>query len=348
MKDEFDAKSPAKLILIGDHAVVHGYLAVVGTIGLFVKVHLKINKDSKVRINIANFQFKSEYTWEEILAYSVKAKNIWQEYSEKADLKILQRFREDSDNLVKLSLIETLKFFKKEYSKGIDITIDSEVSVGGFGSSTAACSSIIKAFAEAIGVRYSKEDLFEIVMNVERHFYPNVSGLDQSAVVYGGILKYRKKNGKISRTDIPRSELLDDVLMINSGTPESTTGEAVTFVTQNLNADREKFTSIFEHMENQVFLFIDALEKNDKESFYKAIDEVHKDLVSIGVVTKNTQQLIKSLQALGGHLKISGGGSIKGLGSGSVLCFADDLSPIIFELDKRGIKYSRVSLGIKD
>jgi len=61
------SKAPGKIILIGEHAVVYGYPAILGAVNMFATA--TILPDTKIKISLPRLKSKSEYSWKEIFLF---------------------------------------------------------------------------------------------------------------------------------------------------------------------------------------------------------------------------------------------------------------------------------------
>ncbi len=89
-----------------------------------------------------------------------------------------------------------------------------------------------------------------------------------------------------------------------------------------------------------------SLEAKDKQLLFHSVREAQEQLTQMGIVTRHTQNLIEELNELDGFAKVSGAGSIKGKGSGAVICFADDYSKIKEFLNQVGFKYYQLAMSV--
>jgi len=284
----------------------------------------------------------------EMIIVEDKENNYRGEYNIKEILKLGDNFKYNNkrDKLFKISLNVVLKYLKIKDVQPIAIEIEKEAPLGGCGVSTSVIVSMAKALSKYFKKELSKEDLFKIAMIVETKFHGyKSSGLDQIAIIYGGLIKYQKKKEGYDYESLNiNSDILENILIINSGNPEVLTGEVVEFVKNNIKNDPARAGKIFNNLENLTYALVDALEKDNKEEFYKIIDEAGEELIDLGIVTPKTQKLINDLNNLGGHAKISGAGAHKGEGSGALICFSDNKGKIEEYLRSRKIDFYRVNI----
>ncbi len=322
-------KSPTKIILIGEHSVVYGKPALVCAINMYCYCEVKLFNGEMIIVEDKENNYRGEYNIKEILKLGDSFK-----------------YNNKRDKLFKISLNVVLKYLKVKDVQPIVIEIEKEAPLGGCGVSTSVIVSMAKALSKNFKKELNKEDLFKIAMEVETKFHGyKSSGLDQIAIIYGGLMKYRKKKEGFDYEKLEiESDILNDILIINSGNPEALTGEVVEFVKNNIKKDPAKAGKIFKNLEKLTYDLIDALEEDNKEKFYKIIDMAGEELIDLGIVTSKTQKLINDLSNLGGHTKVSGAGAHKGEGSGALICFGGDQEKIENFLKENKMDFYRVNI----
>jgi mevalonate kinase len=103
--------------------------------------------------------------------------------------------------------------------------------------------------------------------------------------------------------------------LVNTGTPSTTTGEAVSAVAKAFGAGApiwEEFGKTAGRMEG-------ALERNDGEGFRGAVRDNERLLEEIGVVPGKVAEFAREVEAAGGAAKVCGAGAVGGDGGGVVL-----------------------------
>jgi mevalonate kinase len=107
--------------------------------------------------------------------------------------------------------------------------------------------------------------------------------------------------------------------IINTGRPESTTGECVSAV-------REKWekSSIWDEFAAATTAISQSIMSNDHDSLRSGIKNNHSLLEQIGVVPKKVSSFITALTKQSGAAKISGAGSIRGDTAGIILAMTQE------------------------
>lgn len=301
--------APAKVILSGEHSVVYGKPALVCAV------------DLRLNFTIKKIETRKNSVTE--LVRSDKIGTIIQE---------VKRFLKK----------EKIKFSDKENESFI-FEINSEISIGrGLGSSAAFSSATVASLLNFYtGKEYKKETINDLTYEIEKYFHKNPSGVDNTAVVYGGMIYYRKefeflKN--ISRLDfkIPK-EIEDNLFLIDSGKPEETTAEMVNLVAKLVKEKPMYTDEIMNDMEKNTKKMTLSLKEKDNNLFQQSLVDNQVLLEMLGTVSEKTKKLLKELEIFGVG-KITGAGGKK-QGSGFILFFSQKKKELINFLNKKKLDY---------
>ena len=124
-------------------------------------------------------------------------------------------------------------------TKGIKITVESDIPLGvGLGSSSACCVAGAAAISRLF-TKNSKEEILELAIEAEKTIFQNTSGADCTVSTYGGIMEYDKKNG----FDKIKSEPNFHLVIANSNMQHSTES-IVAGVNQFKKENEEKFRKL--------------------------------------------------------------------------------------------------------
>lgn len=230
--------APGKVILHGEHSVVHGKVALAVALNLRTFLRLQPHNSGKVSLRLPNIGIQQ--TWDvarlQLLDTSFLEQGDLTEQVEK--LKEVAGFSKDSTNHDCLAVPAFLYLYlticrSQRTLPSLDIAVWSELPTGaGLGSSAAysvclaaalltACEEIPNPLkdGEATG-RWTEENLELInkwAFQGERVIHGNPSGVDNAISTWGGALRYQQ--GKIS--PLKRLPTLE-ILLVNTKVPRST------------------------------------------------------------------------------------------------------------------------------
>ena len=291
-------RAPGKIILSGEHSVVYTKPAFVTAIAY----HLRFSIDDK-------FENKIDPKIDRAVRFCEKI--------------VLQYLRKKDPKL-------KAKDFKYE--------INSNIPAGrGMGSSAAFCVGTVASLLHFYtGHTHKKEIINSLAYLCEKYFHKMPSGVDVSASCFGGLIFYRKefeflKNISALNFKIPKS-FTDRLVLIDTGQPEETTGEMIKIVKDKYNLNPEKMDEVLADIEKVTKRMVVSIVKEDFSLFTDCLDNNQALLDDLGIVSKKTQKMIKSLSKYGVG-KVTGAGGVKD-GSGLIL-FAVKDTKYISELSKK-------------
>ena len=121
---------------------------------------------------------------------------------------------------------------------------------------------------------------------------------------------------KRQRKSVPLPRM--KMYLVETGTPETTTGECVVQVKEKFETDMiwNDFESVTREVEA-------AVRENNEGLMRSLLRENHRLLCRIGVVPEKVQRFVSDVEAAGGSAKICGAGSTRGDKGGVVLVLAD-------------------------
>ncbi len=275
--------SSGKVILSGEHSVVYGEPALISAINLGIEACLEERTSIKVPGSS-----KGKYL-----------KHIFNIFKEKYVDKNL-----NTDNL-EIKVVSNLP--RKS----------------GLGSSAAYAHAVFLCLLNHFDFQLSNEEIFNLVQQAEKFIHGNSSGVDPSAVVFGGVQEFKKGSRKMLKSF---SKI--DFILINSGKPEENTGEMISLVKMRVESS-ESFSKIIKEIGKVTLKMVASIESNNFDP--KLITQNERLLEKIGVVGKKAKKIIKEIENLGGFAKITGAGGVKE-GSGWILAYhpnADELDEFL-------------------
>ena len=267
------ASAPGKIILFGEHFVVHGTKAILAAIDKRVTITSTFteNKTIKVDSQLGTIEVPISSSHEEV-------KNEFRPFVYLAN-KII-----NSDQNV----------------SGLEITIDSDIPIGvGLGSSSACC---VAAVASICGLfkELSSEEILGMSIEAEKTIFPDTSGADCAVCTYGGMIEH------------PSIEKIDNtfdlnLLIANSMIPHNTKN-SVEKVNKFKENDEERFSQLCNLETKLIDEVITAMKNNDTTTFGLKMSENQKYLEEIQVSNDTLRGMISSLKEISLGTKITGAG----------------------------------------
>lgn len=282
------ASAPAKIILFGEHFVVHGEPAIVVAIDRRARAEAELRQDRRLRFQSANLNTSCYF---ENGVFKVE-----QGDAKEAKLKF---------EPVKLAVEKVLAASGK--SVGLDITINSAIPVGaGLGSSAAVVASVTAAVSALLGLEFSKQEIFRIAFEAEKIVHGTPSGVAPAIATFGGTLLFQVDTGFKPlevETDIP--------LVIGDTGVERSTKIQVEKVRETMDSFPQIADSLRKAAREIVLRAVAALQENALETLGRLMNINHALLYGIGVSDESLEWLTNAARkagALGAKLTGAGGG----------------------------------------
>ena len=270
------ASAPGKIILFGEHFVVHGTPAILAAIDKRVTVTSTFTENKTLKIN-----------------------------SQLGTLEVpISSSHEEAKSEFKPFIYLANKMINSHQDvNGLEITIDSDIHIGvGLGSSSACC---IAATASIFGLfkEISSEEILKMSIEAEKTIFPDTSGADCTVCAYGGIIEYDKINGSKKNTDASNLNLL----IANSMIPHSTK-RSVGKVSKFKEDDEDRFSQLCV-LETKLIGEVNlALKNKDLITLGLKMSENQKYLEEIQVSNDTLRYMISSLKEISLGAKITGAG----------------------------------------
>ena len=159
------ASAPGKIILFGEHFVVHGTPAILAAIDKRVTVTSSFTENKTIRVNS-------------------KLGTL--------DVPISSSYKEVKNEFRPFVYLANKMIDSNQNANGLEITIDSDIPIGvGLGSSSACC---VAAAGSIFGLfkEWSSEEILKISIEAEKTIFPDTSGADCTVCTYGGMIEYTK------------------------------------------------------------------------------------------------------------------------------------------------------------
>jgi len=181
----------------------------------------------------------------------------------------------------------------------------------GIGASAASSVAIARALAEEYEMDLSDERINEIAYEAEKAYAGTPSGIDNTAATYGGLIWFRR-NLKGGPNTIEKLGLREPVEIIIGNTGiVANTKEMVAGVADRKKRNPEKYNPLFRQSEELAFAARRALEEFDLRRVGRLMNENHRLLQEIEVSCEELDYLVNLAReqgALGAKLTGGGGG----------------------------------------
>lgn len=268
------ATAPGSLMLMGEHAVLHGKRALVCAVNRFMRVRLTPRSDRRVHIQSALGDVEAEL---DAIEPRAPFQYVW----------------------------TALKQFADGAPCGCDLSIESDFpDTIGFGSSAAVTVATLAALDALCGRSLDWRTLHERALDVIRSVQGAGSGADAAASVFGGLLEYQHTPRKF--------ELLKasyPLTVVYSGYKTPTTE-----VIARVEAERRKRPALFDGFYYEIHECVrdavDAICRDDWTEVGVWMDRNHALMDALGVNDVTLEHIVCGLREQPGILgaKISGSG----------------------------------------
>jgi len=267
------ASAPGKIILFGEHFVVHGTPAILAAINKRVTVTSTFTENKTIKVN-------SELGT--------------------LDVPISSSYKEAKSEFRPFVYLANKMINSNQNANGLEIEINSDIPVGvGLGSSSACC---VAAAASIYGLfkELSSEEILKMSIEAEKTIFPDTSGADCTVCTYGGMIEY------------PSIEKIDNtfdlnLLIANSMIPHNTKN-SVEKVNKFKENDEERFSQLCDLETKLIDEVITAMKNNDATTFGLKMSENQKYLEEIQISNDTLRDMISSLKEISLGTKITGAG----------------------------------------
>ena len=267
------ASAPAKIILFGEHFVVHGTKAILAAIDKRVTVTSTFTENKTIKVN-------SQLGTIEV-SISSSHEGVKSEF--KPFVYLASKIINSNQN-----------------TNGLEITIDSDIPIGvGLGSSSACCVAAAASISELFN-ELPSEEILKMSIEAEKTIFPDTSGADCTVCTYGGMIGY------------PSIEKIDNtfelnLLIANSMIPHNTKS-SVEKVNKFKKNDEERFSQLCDLENGLIDEVVVAMKNNDAIAFGVKMSENQKYLEEIQVSNDTLRDMISSLKEISLGTKITGAG----------------------------------------
>jgi len=205
----------------------------------------------------------------------------------------------------------------------VEITLGGDlVAASGVGASAASSAAIARALNKEFGLGLGDEEVNKAAYEGEKGYHGIPSGIDNTAAVYGGLIRF-KKNLKGGKNTIEKIKIEPvEIVLGNTGITSNTT-EVVADVRKKKEENRGEFEGIFKEYLELEGKVLEAFKGNNIAEIGRLMNKNHKLLQEIGVSCKELEELVGIAMengALGAKLTGTGrGGLVQALTPGKEL-----------------------------
>jgi mevalonate kinase len=305
------AVAPGKLILSGEHAVVYGKPAIAMAIDRSAVFELTPQSGNQVAFDLQGIELGESHTVNALRDFKRRLDRKYQEFVN-GQIGISYVLNAPAD-LFKFAFIHTLDGLHCKIDSGLVMKLRSSIPVGcGMGSSAATVLSEIRAIGHYLRVDFKPDWYYEYSLETEKLQHGKPSGVDSYISLHGGCARFQ--NGEAVPMSLPRTKMF----MVQTGIPDSSTGECVMEVERHFRS-----SEIWNEFEDITNAFEDAIRHNNAQKIHWLVRENNRLLCAIGVVPVTVRCFIADVERWGGSAKVCGAGSVHGEKGGIVLVFAD-------------------------
>lgn len=304
--------APGKLIISGEHSVVHGHPALAMAVNRYAVASVGRGLFPKVSLDLSDLSHSSHLTLQDLLVIKDRVKQKYQKFV-RGEYQIRDVLRKPFE-LVQAALGIVAGSHNIKLPDGMRIHVESDIPIGsGMGSSAASILCVMKAASLHLNVPISTDILYQMALEAENLQHGNSSGLDLRVSLHGGCVYV--KGMQISQRDVPSFSLH----LVNTGTPQTSTGECVKQVAEHFRSEKlgAQFAEVTDKMDA-------AVKQESWQDMQDAVRENHRLLTAIGVVPARVQQFISDVEFTGNAAKICGAGSVAGDHGGIVMVLTKD------------------------
>lgn len=265
---------PGSIMLLGEHAVLHGYDAVVCAIDRRMTATLSLQQNRLIIIKSALGEYQ-------VLLDDIKIEKPFQ------------------------FVLTAIKLLQEKIPSGFILNIQSEFSEKvGLGSSAAVTVATLSALHQWLFGSIDKEKIYQESLQVIRSVQGVGSGADVAASVYGGIVDYNPSLKKIQNL-----KYFPEICLIYSGY-KTPTAEVIKIVEDAAATDPKKFEKLYAKINECVLQGIEAIQQQDWKRLGDVFNQHQKLQDQLGVNDDRMQAIIDRLLKIKTILgaKISGSG----------------------------------------
>lgn len=317
------ARAPGKIILMGEHAALHGCPVFATAVGLYCEVLVCPRGDGMIDVQLPALQVQRRYTPEELRDYTRHARRRLERYRRAPDVDSFARVRgADADHLVKCAIGESLLKLPRDVSPGFTVRVESSIPLdAGFGSSGALAVSLSAALLRFFGLDDQPGSIEPLAMSIERYQHGQPSGIDHHTSLLGSMVERRPSaDGGFTLVSWPVAAMapLRDVEIYHTGASAQSTGQVVAATRHRLAAPGNPLLASMRNSAERFRLLLQQ-SRPQPEMLKALLSDYEASLEQLGVVPLAVTRVIRAIEKAGGAAKICGAGALSGDRAGALL-----------------------------
>ncbi|KAG9015180.1 cystathionine beta-lyase [Tulasnella sp. JGI-2019a] len=372
--------APGKVILFGEHAVVHGVTAIAASVDLRCYAASAAHEDGKLRVNLPDLDFSHTWDIEADLPWEALPKDSHLHTAKELDKGLIEAITakalpspavNNSDERYKLATVAFLYIYMNlaadGYRPSMAFTARSGLPVGaGLGSSAAYSTCVASALLlthERIsvpsdsgeGLGAATDEVNGWAFLAEKVLHGNPSGVDNAVSVHGGAIAFTRTDGGPKMVPIHGFKSIR-FLLVNTKVPRDTKS-LVAGVGLKKQQQPELVNSILsqiQHISNEAFTALSSNPPFPRSELLtilgRSIEENHNHLVMLGVSHEKLERIREVVNEFGGSeglkTKLTGAG-----GGGCTVTLVPDafeegkLATLVNQLENEGFEAFETSVG---
>lgn len=328
------ALAPGKIILLGEHAALHGCPVFATSLGLYCKVQVWPRHDGCIELQLPDLGIHQYCTPGALRDYVRHVRQRWEHFRRAPDPASFAVVRgADPEHLVKCAVGESLLRLTDKQCPGLGLRVDSGIPLNaGFGSSGALAVSLSAALLHFFGLDGQQHSIQSMAMSIERFQHGQPSGIDHNTSLLGSSLERRPApNGNFSLIPWPAAAMalqFRGVEIYHTGASAESTGQIVAATRHRLEGrDNPLLTRMRESAER--FRWLLQQPSPMPEILKALLRDYEAALEQLGVVPSAVAKVIRAIEKAGGAAKICGAGTLSGHHAGALLVIG---APAVAEL----------------
>lgn len=331
------ASAPGKIILMGEHAALHGCPVIASFIGLYCNVWVRSHRDGLVELKLPDLEIHRFYDPLQLADYTLRVRQAWERYRSDPTSRSFEQVRGmDADHLVKCAIGEVLLRIPPQDWHGFSLRVRSQIPIdAGFGSSGALAVTLIAALLGLFKLPAAEHTVQSLALTIERYLHGLPSGIDHNTSLQGSVVERRcDSEGGSCLTSWPADSLNLSLLgmqIYHTGAARESTGQVIAATRHRLEGnDNPLLASMCRNTERFSSLLHQT--RPMPETLKAVLRDYEADLEKLGVVPPAIARVIRAIERSGGAAKICGAGALSGESAGALLVVGAPSLPALARL----------------